>query len=118
MPKPPFRHIAIVFVFAALMCGTAGCSFYDSGESIDDGSGDSSGDTPEVQPPADEKIQDDSGAHWTCFWNPTINNDWHDDELCQNGNQFLRPTLLPNSKFVTQDEMVAAGDAYAAQLNG
>jgi hypothetical protein len=58
-----------------------------------------------------------SPATWACFWDPTINDDWHDDILCARGLETIRPTLLPGQEFVTEDEMIAAGMAYAATLN-
>ncbi len=30
-------------------------------------------------------------SRWVCSWNPTINNDWHDDYSCTNGTSFDRP---------------------------
>lgn len=54
---------------------------------------------------------------WDCFYDPTFNDDWHDDVVCLNGADSLRPILLPELGFVTEEEMIAAGEAYEAGLN-
>ncbi len=51
--------------------------------------------------------QDDPGASrgeglWTCGWDVTLNDDWHDDVLCTNGVNQERPYLLPGDSFVTE----------------
>jgi hypothetical protein len=28
---------------------------------------------------------------WDCLWDPTINDDWHDDVLCVRGDEWERP---------------------------
>jgi hypothetical protein len=61
----------------------------------------------------------DGGSEaWSCFWDPTINDDWHDDVLCARGLETLRPTLLPDQSFVTEAEMMTAAAEYEATLNG
>jgi hypothetical protein len=55
---------------------------------------------------------------WDCFWDPTINDDWHDDVLCVRGDEWERPVLLADQPFVTEDEMIAAAAEYEAALNG
>ncbi|MGB3911714.1 MAG: hypothetical protein WBL06_14695 [Pseudolysinimonas sp.] len=66
----------------------------------------------------DDRVEpgDDSGA-WSCFWEPTMNDDWHDDVLCARGLETIRPTLLPDQSFVTEDEMMVAAAEYEATLN-
>ena len=54
---------------------------------------------------------------WDCFYEPTINDDWHDDVFCTNGVDSARPILLPDQGFVTEAEMIAAGEAYEVSLN-
>ncbi len=39
-----------------------------------------------------------------CVYDPTYNNDWHDDMLCGD----VRPYLLPNDEYITRDEIEAA----------
>lgn len=55
---------------------------------------------------------------WQCFWDPTMNDDWHDDYLCSNGSSYDRPYLLPNDSFIEQWEIDAAASEYEAALNG
>lgn len=62
-------------------------------------------------------ILDPAPGPWDCFYEPTMNEDWHDDVLCTNGLQSERPILLPG-QFVTEDDMRAAGEEYEAMLNG
>ena len=57
------------------------------------------------------------GASWTCDWAPIMNDDWHDDVLCTRGAETIRPVLLPDAAFVTEDEMRQAGREYEASLN-
>jgi hypothetical protein len=54
---------------------------------------------------------------WSCFWEPTINDDWHDDVLCARGLETMRPRLLPDQSFVTEAEMMVAAAEYEATLN-
>ena len=61
---------------------------------------------------------DASGAgEWACFWDPTTNDNWHDDMLCTDGVADVRPLLL-EGQFVTRDDMEAAGQRHADELNG
>ena len=55
---------------------------------------------------------------WSCGWAPTMNENWHDDVLCSNGLNSMRPTLLPNQGFVTKVEMMQAARQYEIGLNG
>lgn len=56
-------------------------------------------------------------SRWVCSWDPTMNNDWHDDYSCTNGTSFDRPHLIPGDGFVTREEVDQAAAAYEAQLN-
>lgn len=53
---------------------------------------------------------------WDCFYDPTMNENWHDDVICRRGTESFRPLLLED-QFVTADDMTAAGEAYEAELN-
>lgn len=55
---------------------------------------------------------------WTCTWDPTYNNDWHDDVICSNGSEQERPYLRPEDNFVTYDEIMETGRQYEDKLNG
>ena len=56
-------------------------------------------------------------SRWVCSWDPTMNNDWHDDYSCTNGTSFDRPHLIPGDGFVTREEVDQAAAAYEAKLN-
>ena len=56
-------------------------------------------------------------ARWVCGWDPTLNDDWHDDYLCTNGTSSDRPRLIPDDSFVTRQEIDQAAAAYEAKLN-
>lgn len=58
-----------------------------------------------------------SARGWRCYWDPTINNDWHDDYMCTNGATYDRPYLLPGDSFVEGWEIDAAADEYEDNLN-
>lgn len=87
---------ALIIVVACI--GMVGCGFH---------SGDS---TPYEATPDRSK----------CLYDPTYNNDWHDDMLCGG----VRPYLLPDDDYVTRDELEAAArrwesgydDAYEQYL--
>ncbi|MBO0980866.1 hypothetical protein [Microbacterium sp. SD291] len=66
-------------------------------------------------PPAGETLL--VAAPWTCHWDPTYDDNWHDDVLCTNGLEFDRPTLRPDDDFVTEEEMLQSATEYAASLN-
>lgn len=67
-------------------------------------------DQPEL--PAPEPV------YWTCYWDPTMNENWHDDVACSRGSETTRPILLPDWPFVTYDDMMRAAREYEADLNG
>ncbi|MHC2999563.1 hypothetical protein [Microbacterium sp. HJ5] len=75
-------------------------------------------------PPTDNEILEpepvDPGpvaGSWSCYWDPTMNEDWHDDVACTDGVDYDRPILLADQSFVTQDDMMRAAASYEAQLN-
>ncbi|MDQ0894842.1 hypothetical protein [Agromyces ramosus] len=70
-----------------------------------------------IEDPTQNEIEDAMSGAWDCFYEPSMNNDWHDDVICRNGVESFRPILLAESGFVTEDEMRAAGDAYEAEVN-
>lgn len=67
--------------------------------------------------PTDEEIRDALGTSWNCFYDPSMNNNWHDDVVCRNGVESYRPILLADLGFVTEEEMRAAAEAHEAELN-
>ncbi|KGJ76926.1 hypothetical protein GY21_08775 [Cryobacterium roopkundense] len=72
---------------------------------------------PVFQEPTDAEIQDASRMSWDCYFDPTMNDDWHDDVICRDGVESVRPILLPESGFVTEAEMIVAGEAFQVELN-
>lgn len=57
------------------------------------------------------------GKRWSCFYDPTMNNNWHDDVRCTDGPNSYRPILLADRGFVTEEDMRAAGQDYENHLN-
>lgn len=53
---------------------------------------------------------------WSCSYEPTMNENWHDDVICRNGQESHRPSLL-EGQFVTEDDMRSAAADYEAYLN-
>ncbi len=66
---------------------------------------------PVIAPPVPESDR------WTCFWDPTMNENWHDDVLCTRGSQMDRPILLPDWEFVTEADIMQEAEAYEDWLN-
>lgn len=52
-----------------------------------------------------------------CYYDPTMNYDWHDDVLCDNGTEWIRPYLLENYDYVTQEEIMIEAAAFESYLN-
>lgn len=69
--------------------------------------------------PADDSDFSDTlvDSAWSCYYDPTYNDDWHDDVLCADGLDVQRPYLLEGDDFVTEDEIMAAASAYETELN-
>ena len=72
----------------------------------------------EVAAPQAQAEPEAAAAAWVCAYDPTYNDDWHDDVLCANGLELDRPYLLEGDDFVTEDEIIAAAREYEAALNG
>lgn len=77
------------------------------------------GDLPTVTETTAPQPSDPAASHasWECAWDPTMNDDWHDDVLCTDGVAIDRPVLLPDDEFVTRDDIMQAAADYAAALN-
>lgn len=54
---------------------------------------------------------------WECLYDPTFNHDWHDDVICERGNEARRPYLRGWDSFVTEDEIMRSAREYEAKLN-
>jgi len=59
-----------------------------------------------------------SDVGWSCYFDVTFNNDWHDDIMCSNGSSYDRPYLRQDDDFVNEDELWASALEYEAALNG
>lgn len=60
----------------------------------------------------------DPDPRWSCGFSVTYNDDWHDDVVCSNGVESVRPYLREWDDFVTEDEIMESALEYEAQLNG
>ncbi|MGJ8722764.1 MAG: hypothetical protein ACSHW9_13075 [Salinibacterium amurskyense] len=71
------------------------------------------GENSEDPQPAESEVS----SGWRCVWDPTYNDDWHDDYVCSNGTAIDRPYLIPEDSFVESWEIEAAAAAYEDSLN-
>ena len=69
-------------------------------------------------PPAPLEPAPPPPAVWVCSYDPTYDDDWHNDVLCTNGAEFDRPYLRDWDTFITEDEMNESAREYEQQLNG
>lgn len=53
---------------------------------------------------------------WSCDYQPTMNDNWHDDVICTNGIESFRPELLVG-QFVTEYDMRLEAAYYEDYLN-
>jgi len=71
-----------------------------------------------LQAEAEQRRSEDFAASgWSCYWAPTMNDDWHDDYECSNGVDYDRPYLLQDDSFVERWEIDDAAADYEASLN-
>ena len=59
----------------------------------------SSGDLDDNTPPEREAVDvvpdpPQPERPWVCYWDATMNENWHDDVACSNGSRSIRPELL------------------------
>jgi len=79
---------------------------------------DDSDPTPDLSDEYPDRYDDyDMPATWVCSYDPTMNDDWHDDVLCTDGVSRDRPYLLPDDSFVTEDEIMREAARYENALN-
>ncbi|WP_394771328.1 hypothetical protein [Lacisediminihabitans sp.] len=110
-----------VFVFSLTGCSSTSDIEYGS---------DAANDPPDSYEQSDEQAQDEADAYldqqrsedfaaagWRCTWDPTMNDNWHDDYVCSNGTSYDRPNLLPGDSFVERWEIDAAAADYEVSLN-
>lgn len=71
----------------------------------------------EIEQASRESWQKVTGKEWSCFYDPTMNENWHDDVRCTDGPNSFRPTLLADQGFVTESDMRIAAQDYEHYLN-
>ena len=71
----------------------------------------------EIEAADEESREKIFGKRWSCYYEPTMNNNWHDDVRCTNGPKSYRPILLADRGFVTEEEMRAAGRDHEKHLH-
>ncbi len=54
---------------------------------------------------------------WTCWWAPTMDDNWHNDALCSNGVRKVRHYLRPADSYITRDELMSSARAWARARN-
>ncbi|TYL50433.1 hypothetical protein [Agromyces mariniharenae] len=54
---------------------------------------------------------------WSCNYDPSYNEDWHDDVRCNKGAEVIRPYLREWDDFVTEAELMESAREYEAKLN-
>lgn len=110
----PNPAIAILAVASAclILAGCTGTEGLDNSE------------RPELEPvevipdPPAEAVNPPAVVNgWECIWDPTMNDDWHDDYICTNGTSYDRPYLIPDDSFVERWEIDEAAARYEAELN-
>lgn len=106
---------------AGVVVLAGGCSAITSGYS--DAIGDESpvpvARVPEVPPAvvADDNAVPDPVAMWSCDYDATLNDDWHDDVVCTNGEDSQRPYLRDWDDFVTEAELMESAREFEDELN-
>jgi hypothetical protein len=99
---------------------TAGCgtgSRYDPAEELED-----NGPPEQVAVEPEAPLVDPAPApapptSWSCHYDPTYDEDWHNDVLCSNGTDLDRPYLRQGDDFITQDEIMESAGEYEDYLN-
>ncbi|PPL19215.1 hypothetical protein GY24_07080 [Microterricola pindariensis] len=119
-------NLRIAVVFAALAFAVTACTSYSDVQpgyqehldSRDDYEQSEEALAAEGDYYADQQLAEDFAASgWRCFWDPTMNDDWHDDYQCSDGVNYDRPYLIPDDSFVERWELDAAAADYEAILN-
>jgi len=123
------RLIPVLAIAALLVLALAGCSDYYSSDEYGPGPEapeeyhdyEAEGDAAArqyLQENQGSPSWETGGSGWTCYYEPTMNEDWHDDAVCGNGSETVRPYLREWDDFVTEAELMESAYEYAAQLNG
>ncbi|WP_167043493.1 hypothetical protein [Salinibacterium sp. ZJ454] len=115
------RTLAAALVVSAALTGCSNLASWGSPDVGDDAA-------PEVQPydpteqpgytPDESEIpQPDFEVGWSCEYDPTYDDDWHNDVICGNGAESHRPYLREGDDFVTEAEIMESAHEYEAELN-
>ncbi|WP_127129701.1 hypothetical protein [Georgenia sp. SYP-B2076] len=115
---------ASALIAAVASLAVAGCTGYDRYSGTDgsdwlDDNGPPDTEAVYEAPPAPvpAPAPEPGPSYWTCFYDPTMNDDWHDDVVCSNGIEQHRPYLRTWDSFITEDEMWASALEYENELN-
>lgn len=120
------RTVALSVGLLGMLAGVAGCSSYSDIQPGYDEHLDSQDDYQQseeyLEAEGDYYAEQQEAEYfasrgWQCFWDPTMNDDWHDDYLCSSGVNSVRPYLLPDDDFVEGWEIDTAAAEYEAYLN-
>ncbi len=79
---------------------------------------DESTSTVGCEPVAPLVADDGAAVRWVCSFSATYDRDWHNDVLCSNGTDEIRPYLREWDSFVTEDEIMESAREYERELNG
>lgn len=67
---------------------------------------------------SEQRVREElSIGSWSCVYDETWNDDWHDDVVCSNGSEAHRPYLREWDSFVEYWEIMESAAEYEAQLN-
>lgn len=58
-----------------------------------------------------------AAGQWSCVFDPTYDQNWHNDAWCNNGAEGHRPTLREWDSHVTEAELMESAAEYARTLN-
>ncbi|WP_433645594.1 thermonuclease family protein [Leucobacter sp. W1038] len=59
-----------------------------------------------------------AAGQWSCVFDPTYDQNWHNDAWCTNGAEGHRPALREWDSHVTESELMESAAEYARALNG
>lgn len=119
------KRSAILALAGGLGLVVAGCSpGYLSDETLDMAASErSTREAVEDYQPSPEEVAsaqieaDAAFLGWVCSYDPTMNEDWHDDVLCTAGADSHRPYLREWDDFVTQEELMESAREYENEMN-
>lgn len=114
--------LATIAITTLTTTALVGCSDqysnkYDYAEpEVDLQADDYGGPVPDYEP-SPEELAPPEPMTWSCYYDETWNDDWHDDVLCVRGTERHRPYLLEYDDFIEYDEIMAAAAEYETYLN-